>query len=200
MLLAEVGVDGVVLEALTRELLFDDDRFLRVVGLGCHRRGRCGSLEEREEQDDEQCGHRGTRTVKRGHSTRSSVGVLVFLVVSPGVGRHVQDQLCHPPNGYNSHMKRASVSQAKNGLSALLDRVRHGHTIIIEDRGVPVARLEPVIGSTEADGRQARLERQGLVRRAAKRLSDDWLDRRPPRLLKGRKASDVVLAERREGR
>jgi len=97
-------------------------------------------------------------------------------------------------------MKRASVSQAKNGLSALLDRVRHGVTVVIEDRGVPIARLEPIIGSGDPDGRQARLERQGLVRPPARTLPDEWLDRRPPRLLKGRRASDIVIAERREGR
>ena len=97
-------------------------------------------------------------------------------------------------------MKRASVSQAKNGLSALLDRVRHGHTVVIEDRGVPIARLEPIIGSGDSEGRGARLERQGLVRPPARALSDAWLDRRPPRLLKGRRGSEIVIAERREGR
>jgi len=96
-------------------------------------------------------------------------------------------------------MKRARVSQAKNGLSALLDRVRHGHTVIIEDRGVPIARLEPIIGSGDSEGGGARLQRQGLVRPPAKALADTWLERRPPRLLKGRRASEIVLAERRGG-
>jgi len=44
-------------------------------------------------------------------------------------------------------MKRASVTDAKNGLSALLDRVRHGESILIEDRGIPVAQLNPVTGT-----------------------------------------------------
>jgi prevent-host-death family protein len=96
-------------------------------------------------------------------------------------------------------MKRASVSQAKNGLSALLDRVRNGHTVVIEDRGVPIARLEPIT-SGEPDGRRARLERRGLVRPPSTLLSETWLETRPPRLLKGRKASDVVIDERRGGR
>jgi prevent-host-death family protein len=62
-------------------------------------------------------------------------------------------------------MKRASISEARNRLSALLDRVRHGETVLIEDRGVPVAQLSPVVASsTGADrDRLTRLERQGIV-------------------------------------
>lgn len=97
-------------------------------------------------------------------------------------------------------MKRASISEAKNGLSALLDRVRQGASVIIEDRGVPVARLEPIAGGADPDGRLARLERQGLIRPPLRALPAAWLKARPPRLLKGRNASDIVLAERSEGR
>ena len=104
------------------------------------------------------------------------------------------------PRGYNSHMKKASVSQAKNGLSALLARVRNGHTIVIEDRGVPVARLEPIVGAGEPDGRRARLERHGIARMPTARVSKRWFETRPPRLIQGRKASDLIALERSEGR
>lgn len=97
-------------------------------------------------------------------------------------------------------MKRASISEAKNALSALLDRVRQGKTVIIEDRGVPVARLEPIAGTPDPEGRLARLDRGGLVRPPVRGLPEKWLEGRPPRLLKGRSASDIILAERREGR
>jgi hypothetical protein len=65
-------------------------------------------------------------------------------------------------------VKRTSITDAKNGLSALIDRVRHGESIIIEDRGVPVARIESVAapGRREVAGRAARLERQGVLRPA----------------------------------
>lgn len=96
-------------------------------------------------------------------------------------------------------MKKASISQAKNQLSSLLDRVRHGQTVIIEDRGIPVARLEPLAG-TSAEGATARLERQGLIRRPTHRLPDSFLQVRPPRLLPGRSATAVLLDERSEGR
>jgi prevent-host-death family protein len=97
-------------------------------------------------------------------------------------------------------MKKASISQAKNRLSALLDRVRQGHSITIEDRGVPVATLEPVTSSHDPDGRAARLERQGHLRRPSAALPASVLATSPPRTRDGRKASDVVIEERREGR
>jgi len=40
-------------------------------------------------------------------------------------------------------MQRATITEAKVGLSKLLERVKAGETILIMDRGVPVARLEP---------------------------------------------------------
>ena len=97
-------------------------------------------------------------------------------------------------------MKRASISEAKNGLSALLDRVRQGQTVVIEDRGVPVARLEPIVLAHDADGRLGRLQRQGAVRAPAGRLSAAWLKRKPPRLVKGRKGSDIIIEERSASR
>ena len=104
-------------------------------------------------------------------------------------------------SGYNGQMKRASISETKNRLSALLDQVRQGHPVIIEDRGLPVARLEPVVGDgVQPEGRLARLERQGIARRSAKRLSKTLFATRPPRARKGRKASDIIIEERREGR
>jgi len=98
-------------------------------------------------------------------------------------------------------MKKASISEAKNGLRALLDRVRNGHSITIEDRGVPVARLEPIVGrDKDPDGRMARLERQGIVRRPGRALAAAWLSSRPPRLLKGRAGSALLIEDRADGR
>ena len=103
-------------------------------------------------------------------------------------------------------MKRASITEAKNGLSALIDRVRHGETIIIEDRGVPVARLESVVTPRrDVEGRVARLLRQGVLRPAPagpaltatlKRL----LTTLPPAPSGGLSVIDAILEERRNGR
>ena len=96
-------------------------------------------------------------------------------------------------------MKKASISEAKNRLSALLDRVRNGQSVIIEDRGIPVARLEPLGASADTDGRIAKLERQGLVRRPRRTLPESFLKTPPPRLPKGLSASAIITAERADG-
>jgi prevent-host-death family protein len=97
-------------------------------------------------------------------------------------------------------MKTATITEAKNQLSALIDRVRHGETVVITDRGRPVARLESVVADPTADpaGRLARLERRGLLRRAAA------LPPRTPRAFrrdtKASGALGLLLEERRSGR
>lgn len=98
-------------------------------------------------------------------------------------------------------MKKASISEAKNALSALLDRVRNGQSITIEDRGVPVARLEPVVAARgDQSGRAARLERQGIVRPPAAAFDTSLLRTRPPAARRGKRASEALIAERREER
>jgi prevent-host-death family protein len=99
-------------------------------------------------------------------------------------------------------MKKATITETKNSLSALIDRVRHGETIVITDRGRPVARLVSALtgAAEDPEGRLARLERRGGLRLATAQ---------PPRavimkkLSKVRKPSGVLgalLEERREGR
>lgn len=66
--------------------------------------------------------------------------------------------------GYKGPMKTATVTEAKNRLSALIDQVKAGETVTILDRGTPVARLEPVVAHPEQEGRLQRLSRAGLVR------------------------------------
>ena len=45
-------------------------------------------------------------------------------------------------SGYNSQMKRATITETKNQLSAVLDSVRNGETVLILDRGRPIARMK----------------------------------------------------------
>jgi prevent-host-death family protein len=97
-------------------------------------------------------------------------------------------------------MKTATITEAKNGLSALIDRVRAGETVVILDRGVPVARLEPVTPSIDVSGRLRRLERAGIIRARRSEPRLDILDRPGPPLAPGASAVDVVLDERRTGR
>ena len=99
-------------------------------------------------------------------------------------------------------MRRTSITAAKNGLSALIDRVRHGESIIIEDRGVPVARIESVAvpGRQGVQGRAARLERQGALRPALATAPRRVLSSPPPRPRAGARLSDAVITERGETR
>ncbi|HET7293614.1 MAG TPA: type II toxin-antitoxin system prevent-host-death family antitoxin [Vicinamibacteria bacterium] len=100
-------------------------------------------------------------------------------------------------------MKTATISQAKNSLSALLDQVRHGESIVITDRKRPIARLEPVAASLDSpddEGRLARLERAGLVRRARRPRLDEILRVPPPEAEPGGDVLAALLEERRSGR
>ena len=99
-------------------------------------------------------------------------------------------------------MKTATITQAKNQLSALIDRVRHGETIVITDRGRPVARLTSALSSAaeDPDGRLARLERRGGLRRATTPPPRALITKSLPRTRKPAGVLDALLAERREGR
>ena len=95
----------------------------------------------------------------------------------------------------------ATITEAKNRLSALIDRVRSGESVLIVDRGIPVARLESAVGGEgDAEGRIARLERAGAVRVARTRPPQTLLSEPPPRLRKGASAVQALLEERRAGR
>ena len=98
-------------------------------------------------------------------------------------------------------MRTASITEAKNKLSALLDQVKAGETIVILDRGVPVARLEPVTTRSDDDeGRLDRLERAGVIRRGTGGLPAGFLDRPLVKPRNGMSAVTLLLEERRSGR
>lgn len=98
-------------------------------------------------------------------------------------------------------MKTASVTESKNGLSRLLRQVKAGKSVLIFDRNVPVARLEPVTpGSLPDDQRLLALERQGLIRRPLKSgsIAEVLKKMKHPKLRRGASLVDAVLAERAE--
>ena len=98
-------------------------------------------------------------------------------------------------------MKKASISEAKNTLSALIDRVKSGTSVLIVDRGRPVARLEPIAtASADEDGRLQRLIREGIVRPARGPNPGSVLTTAPPRTKRQVSAVQVLIAERRETR
>jgi prevent-host-death family protein len=99
-------------------------------------------------------------------------------------------------------MKTATISEAKNQLSALIDRVRHGETVVITDRGRPVARLVSAVteAARDPEGRLARLERRGGLRRATAPPPKTLILKKLPKTARASGVLDALLEERREGR
>ena len=99
-------------------------------------------------------------------------------------------------------MRKATITDAKNQLSALIDRVRHGETIVITDRGRPVARLVSALtgAAEDPEGRLARLERRGGLRLATAAPPRAVIMKKLPKMRKPSGVLATLLDERREGR
>lgn len=99
-------------------------------------------------------------------------------------------------------MKKTSITEAKNGLSALIDGLKAGSPVLIMDRGRPVARLEPVTTGhgSDPEGRLARLARDGTVRPGRAAVPKSLFIDQPPRLKGGVSAVEALIEERRDGR
>jgi prevent-host-death family protein len=77
-------------------------------------------------------------------------------------------------------MKEAGIRKARQNLSALIDEVRKGHEVTINDRGKPVARLVPPrpAEATPFQGRAAfRHSIPALVTPLSSAIIDDRADR-----------------------
>lgn len=98
-------------------------------------------------------------------------------------------------------MVAENIATSRSNLSGLLRQVRQGETVIILDRGIPVARFEPIESWDDETYHlmAARLTKAGdLLPRKAK-LSDDFFDMPLPEDKKG-SVREALIAERREGR
>jgi len=93
-------------------------------------------------------------------------------------------------------MKTASITEAKNNLSKLIDGLRRGPVMIL-DRGRPVARLE---AATAPDAGVAHLVRAGVMAAGSGTLPADFFTRPLPELSPGKSAVACVLEERRSSR
>ena len=97
-------------------------------------------------------------------------------------------------------MKTVKIAELKNRLSYYLRRVRQGESILISDRDHVIARIERVAPMSDR-GSEAewldRLERSGVIRRAAAPPSKQWLARRPT---VGADVVGALLQEREESR
>ncbi len=96
-------------------------------------------------------------------------------------------------------MEKATISQLKNSLSAYLKKVRGGQTVLILDRNEPIAVLERVNANERPEGRLARLEQAGAIRRShTARPLEALATTKPPKSKKSVLAA--LLEERHEGR
>ena len=97
-------------------------------------------------------------------------------------------------------MRSVSVSEAKNSLSALLREIRGGASILITDRGVPVARLLAPLSGRGMPASALELAQQGRLRLPERQPNTRWLDQPRPAPKKGRSAVAALLAEREGSR
>ena len=95
-------------------------------------------------------------------------------------------------------MKRASVSEAKNGLSGLLSEVRRGEAVLITHRGRPVARIETChVDGPDYEHGMSELLRRGLAVPPRAPLDvERFLGMPVARLTGGASASEIIVAER----
>lgn len=98
-------------------------------------------------------------------------------------------------------MKIVSITEAKNGLSALLDQVAAGEDVVIVDRGRPVARIEAVSRAyPDPQGRADRLERAGVLTPSRGGSLEILRSHPPVRTTKEAGVLRALLDERAEGR
>jgi len=97
-------------------------------------------------------------------------------------------------------MRYESISIVKNNLSAIIREVQQGETIVITDRGRPVARLEAMGEMDQTDERLRALVDDGLVSLPRRAPDATVLELPMPSVVAGPSAVDYLLEEREGGR
>ncbi len=95
-------------------------------------------------------------------------------------------------------MEKATIGDLKNRLSAYLQRVKAGETVVVLERNRPIARIERIAAGEDPGGWLARLETAGLVRRPSRALPIDAL--KAPAPVSRSSVLEALLEEREEGR
>lgn len=135
-------------------------------------------------ESDQFFGKSGNAEIKNSNLTLSAPAKRVNLTLAAA-------------GGYYGHMRKASVSDLKNQISRYLDYVKHGETVLVLDRRVPVAELKPVT-VTSSSGKIVALERKGIIRAGTGKISTKFFKGK----LSGKSARvlDALLEERERGR
>ena len=96
-------------------------------------------------------------------------------------------------------MKTATVSKLKASLSAYLRQVKAGEEVLVTERGRPIAKLAPAVGSETLPEHLIEMEKQGLIKRGSGNLPKGFWDLPRPKDPKGL-VLKALLEEREEGR
>jgi len=94
-------------------------------------------------------------------------------------------------------VKKVSISELKNQLSAHLQSVRAGESVVVYDRSRPVARIDRVADEDDED-RIVQLQRSGQLSPPVDPMPLELLRSAAPRA--GTSVLDALLEEREEGR
>jgi prevent-host-death family protein len=95
-------------------------------------------------------------------------------------------------------MERVSISRLKDQLSAYLKKVQAGQTVLVMDRGTPVARLVGLDPGADPEGRRERLIASGVLKPGTVPPAPD--PGKPVNLGPQARVLEALLLERREGR
>jgi len=92
-------------------------------------------------------------------------------------------------------MNRVGARELKNRLGKYLRQVEQGATLLVTERGRPVAELRPVVPATgELAPRLLELAAEGLIAMPSRKSSTDF----KPIKLSGRPFSETVIEDRED--
>ena len=95
-------------------------------------------------------------------------------------------------------MKTTTVSKLKASLSEYLRQVKAGEEVLVTERGRPIARLTPTVGSKMLPEQLVEMEKQGLIQLGSGKLPKNFWNLPRPKDPKGLVVK-TVLREREQG-
>lgn len=87
------------------------------------------------------------------------------------------------------------VRELKSGLSAYLRRVRQGQSLVVTDRGEPIAEINPIKADTGIETRLLKLAAEGRVTLPVRNALKPF---KPIRIRGGKLLSTVIIEDRED--
>lgn len=87
------------------------------------------------------------------------------------------------------------IRELKSGLSEYLKKVRDGQSIVVTDRGQPIAEISPIKADTEMEARLLKLAAEGRVTLPTRSALQPF---KPIKLRGGKLLSTVVIEDRED--